>query len=59
MTPTQFLILLKQSFFRYYFHRLNGKQPSLMEILELIELYTEQIKQKYENQEQKNRGNLQ
>lgn len=51
MTPTQFLFLLKNAFFRYYFHRLHGAKPSLMEILELIEIYTEQIKQKYENQE--------
>lgn len=49
MTPTQFLFLLKNAFFRYYFHRMKGARPSMMEILELIELYTEQIKQQYEN----------
>lgn len=48
MTPTQFLFRLRNAFFRYYFHRLNGAKPSLIEILELIEEYTNQIKQQYE-----------
>lgn len=43
MTDLQFIQLLKRAFFEFFFIRENGKRPSVMNLLELVELFRKQI----------------
>lgn len=44
MTDIQFITLLKRAFFDFFFIRKSGKRPSLMNILDIVELYKKHIK---------------
>lgn len=43
MTDLQFIELLKRAFFEFFFIRKNGKRPSVMNLLELVEMYKDQV----------------
>lgn len=43
MTDLQFIELLKRAFFEFFFIRKNGKRPSVMNLIELVELFRKQV----------------
>ena len=43
MTDLQFIELLKRAFFEFFFIRKNGKRPSVMNLLGLVEMYRNQV----------------
>ena len=47
MTDLQFIELLKRAFFEFFFIRKNGKKPSVMNLLELVEMYRDQVIKNY------------
>lgn len=47
MTDLQFIELLKRAFFELFFIRKNGKRPSAMNLLELVEIYRNQVIKDY------------
>ena len=51
MTNLQFILLLKHAFFEYFFMRKAGKKPSLMNLEDLIEIFRNQVIEKYKNQQ--------
>ena len=44
MTDTQFIQLLKRAFFDLFFIKKDGKKPSLLNLIELVEIYKENVK---------------
>lgn len=59
MTDLQFIELLKRAFFDFFFIRKNGKRPSVMNLLELVEMYRDQVIKDYlkTNKNQRNEYN--
>ena len=51
MTNLQFILLLKHAFFEYFFMRKAGKKPSLMNLIDLVELFRNQVIEQYKNQQ--------
>ena len=51
MTNQQFILLLKHAFFEYFFMRKAGKKPSLMNLIDLVELFRNQVIEQYKNQQ--------
>ena len=49
MTNLQFIALLKNAFFEYFFMRKAGKKPSLMNLEDLIEMFRNQVIEQYKN----------
>ena len=46
MTNLQFIELLKRAFFEYFFTRKAGAKPSLMNLLDLVELFRNEVEKK-------------
>jgi hypothetical protein len=44
MTGTQFIQLLKRAFFDFFFIKKDGKSASVLNLIELVEMYKEIIK---------------
>ena len=44
MNDTQFIQLLKRAFLTFFFSRKDGKKPSLLNLIELVEIYKEDVK---------------
>ena len=51
MTNLQFILLLKHAFFEYFFMRKAGAKPSLMNLIDLVELFRNQVIEQYKNQQ--------
>ena len=49
MTNLQFIELLKHAFFEYFFMRKAGAKPSLMNLIDLVELFRNQVIEQYKN----------
>ena len=43
MTNLQFIELLKHAFFEYFFMRKAGAKPSLMNLIDLVELFRNEV----------------
>ena len=51
MTNLQFILLLKHAFFEYFFMRKAGAKPSLMNLIDLVELFRNQVIEQYKKQQ--------
>ena len=43
MTNQQFILLLKTAFFEYFFTKKAGAKPSLMNLIDLVELFRNEV----------------